>query len=358
MGGVEAEARWNIIQRVKRVLHTEKLEIGYENGKPARKVVSRDLDLELRQGEFVCLVGPNGAGKSTLLRTLTGLLPALSGEINLDDKPISSYSRKELAQQLSVVLTTPIEVGAMTVRELVSMGRFPYTGLFDRMSDHDWHVVDEALEMVGIKGFGERMVHKLSDGERQRVMIARALAQEPQVLVLDEPTAYLDLPGRVAVMSLLHELARDHGKTILTSTHDLDQALRIADKLWVMSLNGSISSGAPEDLALSGEFQRVFAGDRVQFDAVQGHFSLKEENESVALLEGEGLARLWTERALKRLGYRVDLDYQGQEEPLRVAVFDGEDGLHWLIATEDGHEAFSSLGEMADFIKKNRVLKA
>ncbi len=336
-----------------RVLHTEKLEIGYENGKPARKVISSDLNLELQQGEFVCLVGPNGAGKSTLLRTLTGLLPALAGEIYLDDKPISRFSRKELAQKLGVVLTTPVEVGAMTVRELVSMGRFPYTGLFDRMNDHDMHVVDEALDMVGAKRFGNRMVHKLSDGERQRVMIARALAQEPQVLVLDEPTAYLDLPGRVAVMSLLHELARDHGKTILTSTHDLDQALRSADKLWVMAPNGKVTCGAPEDLALSGEFQRVFDGERVRFDSVQGLFSLKEENEGVALLEGEGEARLWTERALKRLGYRVDLDYQGQKEPLRVAVFSGEDSLQWLIATEDGHEVFTSIGEMSEYIKNS-----
>ena len=316
-------------------------------------MISSDLNIELQQGEFVCLVGPNGAGKSTLLRTLTGLLPVLAGEIFLDDKSISRFSRKELAQRLGVVLTTPVEVGAMTVRELVSMGRFPYTGLFDRMCDHDWRIVDEALDMVSAKRFGDRMVHKLSDGERQRVMIARALAQEPQVLVLDEPTAYLDLPGRVAVMSLLHELARDHGKTILTSTHDLDQALRSADKLWVMAPNGKVTCGAPEDLALSGEFQRVFDGERVRFDAVQGLFALKEENGGVALLEGEGEARLWTERALKRLGYRVDLDYQGQKEPLRVAVFSGEDGLQWLIATENGHESFASLGEMAEYIKNS-----
>ena len=314
-------------------------------------MISSDLNIELQQGEFVCLVGPNGAGKSTLLRTLTGLLPVLAGEIFLDDKSISRFSRKELAQRLGVVLTTPVEVGAMTVRELVSMGRFPYTGLFDRMCDHDWRIVDEALDMVSAKRFGDRMVHKLSDGERQRVMIARALAQEPQVLVLDEPTAYLDLPGRVAVMSLLHELARDHGKTILTSTHDLDQALRSADKLWVMAPNGKVTCGAPEDLALSGDFQRVFDGERVRFDAVQGLFALKEENEGVALLEGEGEARLWTERALKRLGYRVDLDYQGQKEPLRLAVFSGEDGLQWLIATEDGHEVFTSIGEMSEYIK-------
>ena len=308
----------------------------------------------MRQGEFVCLVGPNGAGKSTLLRTLTGLQAKLDGETYLDGKPISKFSRNELAHQLSVVLTTPIDVGAMTVRELVAMGRFPYTGLFDRMSAHDWQVVENSLEMVGAGHFVDRMVHELSDGERQRMMIARALAQEPRILVLDEPTAYLDLPGRVAIMSLLHVLARDHGKTILTSTHDLDQALRSADRLWLMSQDGKIRQGAPEDLALSGDFQRAFSRDKVGFDSKQGYFSVDTESSAVALLEGEGEGRLWTERALKRLGYRVDADYEG-EDALRVAVVEGMDGgLEWLIATGNGHESFKSLGEMADFVKSLR----
>lgn len=348
----EAKARCDIVLGLS-ILQTKDLEIGYVNGKPAKMVVASGLNLNLNQGEFVCLVGPNGAGKSTLLRTLTGLQDALDGEIELVGKTLSSYSRKELAHELSVVLTSPIEVGTMTVRELVAMGRYPYTGLYDRMTEHDWRVVEEALAMVGASQFGERMVHKLSDGERQRIMIARALAQEPELLVLDEPTAYLDLPGRVSVMNLLHELAHYHGKTILTSTHDLDQALRSADKLWLMAPGGKILSGAPEDLVLSGEFQGVFERERVRFDTKQGHFSVSEESGRPAVLEGEGEAHLWTERALNRLGFRLEGEVEG-EETLRVAVLDEEDGLRWLVATEQGHEVFYSVGEMADFLKHHQ----
>mgnify|MGYP000848483068 CR=1 FL=1 len=316
------------------LLTTQNLEIGYINGKPARVVISSALDLNLYPGEFVCLVGPNGAGKSTLLRTLTGLLPLLNGEVLVGGKKLKEFSRKELASAISVVLTTPIEVGAMTVNELVAMGRFPFTGLFDRMLENDWDVVKKSLEMVGLMGFEERMVHKLSDGERQKVMIARALAQESRILVLDEPTAYLDLPGRVSVMNLLHELSRQHGKTVLTSTHDLDLAMRSADRFWLMSSDGKIISGAPEDLILSGDFEQVFARDRISFDIMNGQFAVAGSNEGAVCLKGEGKVRVWTERALQRVGFSVRKDSE-QCLGLRVAIVPGDSGFVWTV--EENH---------------------
>lgn len=332
------------------LLSTQNLEIGYINGKPARKVVGSELNLELFQGEFVCLVGPNGAGKSTLLRTLTSLQPSLSGEILLAGKKLAQFSRKELANEISVVLTSPIEVGAMTVNELVAMGRFPFTGLFDRMSERDWEVVRQSLDMVGMLGFEERMVHKLSDGERQKVMIARALAQEPRILVLDEPTAYLDLPGRVSVMNLLHELARFHGKTVLTSTHDLDLAMRSADRLWLMSPGGDIISGAPEDLVLSGDFQRVFARDRISFDVMNGHFSVAGKIEEQVCLQGEGEARVWTERALQRVGYSVSQDDDACVG-LRVAILSSENNPIWEIQAEGQVREFNNLESLVGYLR-------
>ncbi|NLE84529.1 MAG: ABC transporter ATP-binding protein [Chloroflexi bacterium] len=333
------------------LLSTRNLQIGYTNGKPAHKVVASNLNLELTQNEFVCLVGPNGAGKSTLLRTLTGLLPALDGEVLLAGRKLAQYSRKELANEISVVLTSPIEVGAMTVNELVAMGRFPFTGLFDRMGEHDWKVVRRALEMVGLLGFEERMVHKLSDGERQKVMIARALAQEPRILVLDEPTAYLDLPGRVSVMNLLHELSTDHGQTVLTSTHDLDLAMRSADRLWLMSPGGMIISGAPEDLVLSGDFQRVFARDRITYDVMNGHFLVAGNNEGEICLQAEGEARVWTERALQRVGYSV-IEDNANRTGMRVSVNRIESGFMWEVQAENQTRQFEDLESLVDYLRE------
>lgn len=333
------------------LLSTRNLQIGYTNGKPAHKVVASNLNLELTQNEFVCLVGPNGAGKSTLLRTLTGLLPALDGEVLLAGRKLAQYSRKELANEISVVLTSPIEVGAMTVNELVAMGRFPFTGLFDRMGEHDWKVVRRALEMVGLLGFEERVVHKLSDGERQKVMIARALAQEPRILVLDEPTAYLDLPGRVSVMNLLHELSTDHGQTVLTSTHDLDLAMRGADRLWLMSPGGMIISGAPEDLVLSGDFQRVFARDRITYDVMNGHFLVAGNNEGEICLQAEGEARVWTERALQRVGYSV-IEDNANRTGMRVSVNRIESGFMWEVQAENQTRQFEDLESLVDYLRE------
>ena len=332
------------------LLATQNLEIGYVNGKPARNVVGSNLNLHLFQGEFVCLVGPNGAGKSTLLRTLTGLLPSLGGEVLLGDKKLAEFTRKELASEISVVLTSPIEVGAMTVNELVAMGRFPFTGLFDRMSDKDWEVVQHSLELVGLTGFEERMVHKLSDGERQKVMIARAMAQESRILVLDEPTAYLDLPGRVSVMNLLHELSRQHGKTVLTSTHDLDLAMRSADRFWLMSPDGKIISGAPEDLVLSGDFQQVFARDQISFDVMNGQFSVAGSNEGAVCLQGEGEVKVWTERALQRVGYSVSEDSK-QCIGLRVDIMVNESGFAWRIGEENLEMDFYSLESLVSYLR-------
>ncbi len=332
------------------LLRTTDLEVGHLNGKPAKKVVASGLNLDLLEGEFVCLVGPNGAGKSTLLRSMTGLLPVLGGEIEISGKKLAQFTRKELAYQISVVLTSPIEVGAMSVKELVAMGRFPFTGLFDRMSEKDWQIVHQALQMVGIEGFEERLIHKLSDGERQKVMIARALAQEPRILVLDEPTAYLDLPGRVSVMNLMRELSSEHGKTVLTSTHDLDLAMRSADRFWLMSAGGEIIQGAPEDLVLSGDFQRIFARDKVSFDSQNGHFSVANKGEEFVSLHGEGDARVWTERALQRIGFQV-LDQIEADAPLRIDIEEDEKDVFWVVNDKSSSQRFVSLADLTSYLR-------
>jgi len=326
------------------VLQTSALAIGYKNGGKTPRVVANHLNLQLNAGEFVCLVGPNGVGKSTLLRTVIGLQPKLAGEIQLSGRKLATYHPRELANQVSVVLTSPISVGAMRVDELVAMGRFPFTGLFDRMTDHDWDVVHETLRVVGVEKLSHRYIHTLSDGERQKVMIARALAQEPRLLVLDEPTAYLDLPGRVVVMDLLHDLASGKDKAVLTSTHELDLALRHADRIWLMNDEGQISQGAPEDLVLNGSFAQIFNRAGVRFDPLSGSFDTQNRGSKPVFLEGQGPEAIWTRRALLRAGYRVE------EEKLQafpsISVITKNGTTTWQLEQEGHAITFASIYEL------------
>ena len=332
------------------MLQTSALSIGYKNGGKTPKVIADQLNLQLSAGEFVCLVGPNGVGKSTLLRTLTGLQPKLAGEIQLSGRKLESYRPRDLANQVSVVLTSPISVGAMRVDELAAMGRFPFTGLFDRMAEHDWEVVHETLRVVGVDKLSHRYVHTLSDGERQKVMIARALAQEPRLLVLDEPTAYLDLPGRVVVMNLLHDLASGHDKAVLTSTHDLELALRHADRIWLMDDEGQISQGAPEDLVLNGSFAQTFNRAGVLFDPLSGTFDTQNSGSKSVFLEGQGSELIWTKRALHRAGYDVDEEWIPGSPRVCVRAQNGT--ITWQVEHDGQIKTFLSIYDLLQSLPK------
>ena len=221
----------------KEMILLKKLSIGYRQKTDSRKVL-KDVNLSIFSGELVCLLGPNGIGKSTLLRTLSGLLPKLSGTIMINGRALEEYSEKELSKQVGVVLTDHPQLRNMRVEELVALGRSPYTNFFGGLSSEDKVFVDEAISLVGIDKLRGRMIRELSDGERQKVMIARALAQQTPVIILDEPTAFLDFPSKVEVMKLLRNLAHDMHKTILLSTHDLDLAVRLADTLLQVADSG------------------------------------------------------------------------------------------------------------------------
>ena len=223
-------------------IRIEKLSIGY-HGRHSVKTVAEGITDSIHSGELTCLLGENGAGKSTLLRTLSGFLPPISGE-------------RELATVIGVVLTERTNLQNMTVTELVGMGRSPYTGFWGRLSAQDRRKVDEALSLVGIPSLRDRMVQTLSDGERQKVMIAKALAQETPIIFLDEPTAFLDYPSKVEVLNLLGRLSREMGKTIFLSTHDLELALRVADRVWLMTKQGTVQAGLPENLFIDPETGR------------------------------------------------------------------------------------------------------
>ena len=241
--------------RREETIRIEGLSIGYQNRHGVKKVAEGITD-SIHSGELTCLLGENGAGKSTLLRTLSGFLPPISGDITILGKPLRSYSERELATVIGVVLTERTNLQNMTVTELVGMGRSPYTGFWGRLSAQDRRKVDEALSLVGIPSLRDRMVQTLSDGERQKVMIAKALAQETPIIFLDEPTAFLDYPSKVEVLNLLGRLSREMGKTIFLSTHDLELALRVADRVWLMTKQGSVQAGLPENLFIDPETGR------------------------------------------------------------------------------------------------------
>lgn len=209
------------------IISLSQLSVGYTLSHP----VISDINLELRSGQLACLIGENGIGKSTLLKTLTGFLPKLKGSLLLGNRDIESFSQRELARQVSIVLTQKPDVQNLTIEEIIGLGRSPYTGFFGRLRAEDRLVVEDAIAAMGIEKLKGRMIQTLSDGERQKVMIAKALAQETSVILLDEPTAFLDFPSKAETFQTLRRMAHERDKLILLSTHDLELAVRFADSL-------------------------------------------------------------------------------------------------------------------------------
>lgn len=316
------------------MLTASSLSIGY------KKTLASNLNLELRPAELVCLIGPNGVGKSTLLRTLAGMEKPLTGTVFLNGENLYTLSPLELAKRLAIVLTGKVDAGNLSAWTLVSLGRYPYTDWLGRLKVSDETEIRRAMRLTDTLLFSNRPIHELSDGERQRVMIARALAQQPKVLLLDEPTAFLDLPRRVDMLQLLKRIARETNASILLSTHDLDLALRIADRLWLLSSNGEFQMGIPEELALNGAVARLFQTEGVNFDHASGAFKVHQPVCGPISLHGDhnGVTLAWTWRALERIGYEVH--NQGARLPRHVEIVDES---RWRLTTPEASLEFRSL---------------
>ncbi len=338
------------------ILETRSLAIGYRHGRKQTHRVCEQIDVRLFRGELTCLLGPNGVGKSTLIRTLIGLQPPIDGTIALNGRPLTDFHPHELARRIGVVLTERIQTGMLTAYALVGLGRYPYTSWAGGLSPADEQVIRWALTAVGAAPLAGRLVDELSDGERQKVMVARALAQEPDLIILDEPTAYLDLPHRVEIMRILRDLARRENRAILLSTHDLDLALRTADKLWLLAAGGRPQVGAPEDLVLSGAFQETFRGHGVEFDPMRGAFRTASAASGEIDLIGDGLKAVWTERALERAGYDVHAGANGAT--IRIEVVDGrlpgEAGASWRLTVGRQTSQIDSLAGLLEAIRQTQ----
>ncbi|MBB5637897.1 iron complex transport system ATP-binding protein [Pedobacter cryoconitis] len=327
------------------LLHTSGLTIGYQAGKGKTKVIAGPLDLELHAGQLICLLGPNGCGKSTLLRTIAGLQHPLNGEIILDGAALKKLKPAQVARKISLVLTDNVRSGNLDVYSLISLGRYPYSGWLGILTEQDKLIIEQAIRATHTAAFLGRKMDSLSDGECQKVMLARAMAQDTPLIILDEPTAHLDLPSRIQLMRLLHQLAKETNKAILLSTHELDLALQVADQIWLMSNGGHLDAGLPEELVLNGSFQQAFDKDGIAFDAASGTFNIHYTGKRNIKVTGEGIAAFWTKKALVRNGFNISLS---DENELSVSVSgEGPDSL-WTIQQNNKTTIYTSLREFLD----------
>ncbi len=293
---------------MKPVLNIENLSTGYPSRKNGNVVLQRAMHASLKAGELICVLGPNGAGKSTLLRTLAGFQKPLAGRVRLNGKPLQDFDLKALARQIAVVLTDRFSDLYLTAFDVVRMGRFPYASFFGKMQNADVALIRQTMENLGVAALQDKLFYNLSDGERQKVLIARALVQDTPFLLLDEPVAFIDSPGRIDIMELLRSLAHEKGKAVFMTTHDMETALHYADFLWLLHRRKPLVSGIPEDMALRGKVGEYFDHPGLQFDVAQGRFVsrvLKNRKQEMVSVGGKGAEITWLKRALAREGFSV-----------------------------------------------------
>lgn len=287
------------------ILQTKNLDAGYKKGK-ATNIVLKGVNLSLHRGELVCFLGPNGVGKSTLLRTISGVQPPIQGEVLIDQQALSSLSLLEKAKRISLVLTGRISGANLTVKELVTLGRHPHTNWAGTLTKEDYEKTEAAITNTHIEALVDQKLYALSDGQLQKAMIARALAQDSDIMILDEPTAHLDLNNRIEIMDLLLNMAKKTNKAILAATHELDLAFQTADKFWLAGFDQPIISGIPEALALNGFIEKIFFRPGIHFNPFTGRFSLTHTfKRTIKLSGGNALFKHWTSHALQRIGYAV-----------------------------------------------------
>lgn len=327
------------------ILSAKDLTVGYRKGNSTSPVIS-GLNLSLSRGKLVALIGANGIGKSTLLRTLVGNQPPLEGEVSISGIRIGEISRKNLSLLLGIVNTERTQAGALTVREVVSLGRQPYTGFLGILSKNDKSIVEKAMQDAGILHKASSFLAELSDGERQKVMIAKALAQCTPIIILDEPTAFLDVASRMETMLLLHNLAHKQNKAVLLSSHDLSQSMMLADELWVVTNDQKIISGNTEDVVLSGAMDSIFASSIISFDLLQGDFCINLDSQyDIKLNCNDKILKKWIGNALKRNGYGISNDEACKNEITAISPYE------ITVSTAQGSIKANSISDMIAIIK-------
>lgn len=290
-----------IVARENILFQTHDLDIGYD-----QKSIYEGLNVQLSKGTLTCLLGQNGVGKSTLLKTIAGLLPRKSGDLSLNGSNIDTVGKAELARNLSIVTTEKLTAGGLSVMDVLMAGRYPHQSWVDTATNDDFVAIQRAIDQTKINYLLGKNIGELSDGQRQKVMIARALVQDGELILLDEPTAHLDLTNRVEIMRLLREIATKANKGILVSTHELNLALQFSDKLWLMNFGERLVEGSPEDLALSGDLDRIFHHQEFEYDLMTGKVIRNDNPQRNFTIEANEELTYWIQNAIERHSPRVE----------------------------------------------------
>ncbi|RPA66720.1 ABC transporter ATP-binding protein [Cyclobacteriaceae bacterium YHN15] len=326
------------------ILTAENLILGYHKGRISKKV-AENISFSLEKGKLTCLLGPNGVGKSTLIKTIMGQLPPLGGKIQLNGKGIQQIGTKEISKKIAVVLTEKINSGTLTVRQLVELGRIPHTGWLGKLSEKDQFKVNYAIQATNIQYLADTLLSELSDGQLQKAMIARALAQDGEILILDEPTAHLDLVNRFEIMHLLRKIAKEERKAVLVVTHDLEIAIETADEFWLMQCGLPLVTGLPEDLIIRQEIDVLLPNDKLTFDKISGKVQTLNESKVMAI-KGPNPMNKWLALALKKSNISPlseDTILEIKESPFSIDLKD-----------KNTFQSFSSIDALLVFLKKNR----
>lgn len=326
--------------RDERILQGKEVAVGYRKDKEIHWV-ARDLSFSLHTGQLVCLLGPNGVGKSTLIKAIMGQKLPVAGQILFQGVPIQQLEAQRMARKVSVVLTDRISPGNLNVRQLVGLGRIPFTNWLGNLSEEDEKVIDQAIISTKIGDLKDKKVAELSDGQLQKVMIARALAQDGELMILDEPTAHLDLINRMEIMQLLRDIAHSRNKAILVVTHDLDIAVETADAFWLMPFGGRLINGTPEDMILSGDINQLLPEGKFYFNPSTG-----KVQSSVPLdypqIEGPEEVVRWLKVALRK-------NHLPLKENINIAV--QKDPISFLVEDNGTQKYFTTVQEVVNHVR-------
>jgi iron complex transport system ATP-binding protein len=323
------------------------LNIGYKPKDKSRAILA-EVSLQAMENDLIAVIGRNGIGKTTLLKTIAGILKPLKGKVEMHSREISGIHRKELARMISYVSTELVNSPNMTVYDLVALGRHPHTGWYGQLEKSDHNAIHRAIRFLHLDELSKKRLAEISDGERQRALIARALAQDTRIIIMDEPAAFLDVVNRYEVMLMLRKICRAENKTVIFSTHDLSMAMHEADKIWLL-LPDKCLEGSPEDIILSGKLNDLFKGSRMQMIEETGQISLGHETLGYVKVSGDDLLTRWTEKALERMGFMANkTDFPGFE----IVIKRSAESVEWKIQKSDEIWIVHSIYELSLLIRK------